>query len=428
MSKLPNCENCNMRSGDKPSAKPRNIAEESVRVGQAVARLRERAGMTAEALAAAMRIDNEEGIDVKTLSKLEGGQFKRASRLGELAKAAADALGVNVETLYAQADPSPGSLLLVDQCMFFGQTRTLWVRRFGDGTAPLKFEDVKCVFVDEEIDFPPALYQARLESKQRIEADPRLRNGSLAALVDITHRYIGDEERPALSLKFGLSRYADFLAIANHPSAHEVKRTHLRGWDLKGTPIPFLSQGVGIHVVVTTADEKIVFTRRSSDVGPRRGQLDVGVVEGISRHLETQGVLKAGANFNIEETFRRGIREEFGLPNSLQEGLELLGLGYDLQYGQWNFLGHCKANCTFSELVRFWQSDSKTPEEYSELYPVGLSPTDIAARVKREAIWSSALAALRYSTIRRMGSAEAFNRAFADVGLENEHQYDFDVW
>ncbi|MHB8187602.1 MAG: hypothetical protein ACYDDU_16305 [Dermatophilaceae bacterium] len=97
------------------------------------------------------------------------------------------------------------------------------------------------------------------------------------------------------------------------------------------TEVPdFMSNSLGAHVAIITADHHIVFSQRSSNVAVQASMWSSSIGEGLSRELDNEGQGQP----NLYSVARRGIREELGLDPSDYD-LELMAFGLETTVHQW---------------------------------------------------------------------------------------------
>ncbi len=160
--------------------------------------------------------------------------------------------------------------------------------------------NISCVIDDSPIELPDEVIKLRLEIEQREEQKRRnnersMWNGPLYALRScVPNRNVPHEEM-TLNLTFGLTDYYTFQATVMSldknlltPPAHlTLRQLYIDKVNVDlNKPIPFLANGFGVVVAIVTSDEKLMFCRRSPDVGARAGELDVGVVEGLHPEMD----------------------------------------------------------------------------------------------------------------------------------------------
>jgi hypothetical protein len=289
---------------------------------------------------------------------------------------------------------------------------------------PIFWDDIKCKIVDREIITEPEFAKIVVEERRRIEADPNLFDGHQLALSRIDE-YRSDNKEKEINIEFSRSRYSQFRAINVNPDGRNKRNKYLKDWSVRDTPIDWLSLGVGVHVCVITSDNKIVAVQRAKGVRVRESEFDFGVVEGISKHLDSAEF--EHQFFSLENIFRRGAEEEFGIQFDDIRRLCCTGLGYDLYYAQWNFLGVMYLNITFEELSgdRF-PKFAKTKFEIERIIEIKNEIDDIKKFMKPKRIWSSGIACIHFALIEDRMSISEVGRAFGGFKMDNSTQYIMD--
>lgn len=119
---------------------------------------------------------------------------------------------------------------------------------------------------------------------------------------------------------------------------------------------------MGLAFMVITADNKMLFTRRSKDRGIRPNEYDCSIVEG----LKIKSIDSSGNEYSInddkyiEKEILRAFREEICYVDSLK--IKICGLVCDKKYGQWNFVGTIYTDYTAEDIERLHATRADTYE------------------------------------------------------------------
>lgn len=402
-------------------------------IGAAVAHFRAERGWSAAKLADAINQIPGRSTDLghtsklyseEDIYKLERGGFKTERKIREFLRFVSKALDLREED-FIDFDPETtviGSRIYRD-LLYVGKTRTLWVSRFGHGEEIL-LEDVRVKISDKMVELPPEFTAVWSEEVEKIRNDPRHFDGTQICLLNV-HDYRSDEAERQVIVECGLNRYSTYQAVTVNIDGVKKKYKYLRDWVVTNAPIPFLSQGVGVHVAVVTEDSKLIFVKRAvrAGVGVRSGEVDLGAVEGLSKHLDLN-MQEDMREANLESVIQRSVREELGILKEDIISYTLFGFGYDLQYTQWNFLAKVVLNIGSKELLnQRFPKYAKTKTEFDDVFAVDVDPDVILRTIESARIWSSAMALLDAILREQFSSAAAYERYMLNFRMKNEQQY-----
>lgn len=388
-------------------------------------------GWSAAELAARMNIVTQSRspgssptFDDDYVYRIENSEFKRASKVSAL-----------IDVISEVFDVDRGDIIDFDSrtivlgravhkdLISIGKTKTLWASRFGH-SFNIAFENVKCLSSDQFIDMPAEFVSIQTEEFAKITSDPERFDGTQFALLNV-HEYRRDDREESIEVEFGLNKYSGYQALTANPKGIFRKYDYLKGWSVTDTPIPFLSQGVGVHIAVVTSDQKLIFVIRAmrGGVGVRSGELDIGIVEGLSKHLDQTHALEQGA-FDLKSVFVRSALEEFGIQPEDIDQMELFGLGYDLQYTQWNFIGKMELNISSDQLInnRF-PKYAKTKTEFETVFAVDADLGKVLNYIHDKVIWSSGMAVMDYYFRARSKNITKYEKEIEKFSMKNDGQY-----
>lgn len=298
-------------------------------------------------------------------------------------------------------------------CIFLGDYLTLWYSRVGDGTTPIKPENIDLIYDPGlPIEFPAQL--ERLASKVLTEhaaGKHEFANNPVLTIVGgETSAWRGSDEEFYVKLEFGATDYAHLYALRQTSDGKKLLRDYVRAWSPDILFEPVTGQGFGVNVVVVSRDEKLAFGRRSAKVGARKLQLDVGTVEGFSLKRDIGDARPTQrCRFDAASAARGAMREELGIGDDDIEVLEFLNLGFDLQYAQWNLIAIARSRLTSIQIRNRHRTVAPQGIEYSELiWADGASPRKAFELVSNDEqpFWSCGLAAIFYAFVRMHGIAK----------------------
>ncbi len=231
--------------------------------------------------------------------------------------------------------------------------------------------------------------------------------GKLLALTGYDTNRVGVGELPSLHLTLQQTGYFDFIASSVDARSLPARTLALSRFIPRAQPLQGFPNGVAICLILQSSDGKLIFGRRSDGkVGPRRGEWDVSVVEGLH---PTHDFDSATGRVDLTKAAIRGLREELGYLASSDE-VELLGFGVDLEFYQWNVIGLVRARASALEIMQKRIAHAKDRHEYRYLHPVEAHPLEVLRFLWASRMWSSGLAASHYGLVRLQG-IDAVNAA-----------------
>ncbi|WSF21534.1 translation initiation factor 2 [Streptomyces sp. NBC_01353] len=213
----------------------------------------------------------------------------------------------------------------------------------GDGTRPIREENVQILHRAQRVAQPPVVRQWRAEieaeeSRKAAAGRQHSWNRPRFAVESITvvRTHLGED--PTVQLHLCDADYYDFLAASlnldrPHPD-HEstLRHQYLVDRDPVVAP-PFLSCSFGVHVAVETrVDDMMLFSHRSASVVGNSTRWNASASEGLSRQHD---IPADGSPISLHATARRAMKEELGVFPEDRMDLELLGFGLDLRMHQW---------------------------------------------------------------------------------------------
>lgn len=207
----------------------------------------------------------------------------------------------------------------------------------GDGDQVINEQSCRVVVTHEEVHLPAEVAAWRREIEQdqdirRVHGRQHHWNGLRYAVTGLTVSRTVIDECPEICLRLELADYYTFLA------AQQLDRpmddgTTLRSRYEQCSPeeLPaFLCCSFGTNVAVVSADDRVVFARRSAAVGSRPGVWNASANEGLSRSLDSRGRTSP----NLYDVARRGVAEELCIDRH-EYRLELLAFAIDRRLNQW---------------------------------------------------------------------------------------------
>ena len=167
-----------------------------------------------------------------------------------------------------------------------------------------------------------------------------------------------------------------------------------------------IPNAIGLALMVTTSDNMLVFSKRSSKRKVRSNEFDCSIVEGLLPKVEKNiGGIFAKYDFSSREYIsyecRRAFCEEICIDNSIES--HIFGLILDRRYGQWNLVGMIRTRLTSKEIQTLHSTRDDTTE-VNRLFFVKYLETDGSRKIddihdsltlfRKDGFWDTALVTL----------------------------------
>lgn len=173
-------------------------------------------------------------------------------------------------------------------------------------------------------------------------------------------------------------------------------------------PIP---NAIGLAMMVVTADNKLVFSKRSSKRRVRSNEFDCSIVEGLLPAVcKETGNNRISYDYSMRNYIKLECKRAFCEEICLDQYIEtcLFGLILDRKYGQWNIVGLIRSSLT-SQQIRALHPIRDDTTEVNRLYFVDYltekgernlsSVKDALMLYNKEGFWDTALTVLCGSLI-----------------------------
>lgn len=316
--------------------------------------------------------------------------------------------------------PEKRSIMASLEHFAFGELQSTWIVMDGDGMFQYSPQGIQTHFELVRENLPLDLLArvqqvTKQQEENRASGLPFHWNGQRYSLQRFVISRAGPEENLALDLWFAPSDYYTFLATNMKLDDQVLRDQYIIGADWS-KPVPFFSHSFGIYLAVLTADNKILLTDRSMDVGSRPGEHNVSVCEGLGRMDASK---RADGAPDVYSCVERGLLEELGLRASEDwepEQMHFLSFGVDSWYAQWGLLGMVKVRKTAQELENYRKRGVKDRLENAQVYAVNFSIDDVLAFVFAHRPWAPGGLACLYHTL-----VHEFNRSTVENALSVAH-------
>ena len=211
----------------------------------------------------------------------------------------------------------------------------------------------------------PELY--RKVDRERVALEYEIQNNTMVSVVGTDVVLQDGTEDMLLTVRYLPIEYLLFYKLVNLP---KPQRNKLRIDAAIASYNPELGDdyvvpnAMGLAFMVVTADDKLVFTRRSRRRGVRPGEYDCSIVEG----LLPNSVDMDGNEYDLmdecylENEIRRAFREEMCNADCLDD-IFVSGVVLDCEYGQWNFIGVMRTTLAAADIEMIHGTREDTYED-----------------------------------------------------------------
>ena len=239
-------------------------------------------------------------------------------------------------------------------------------------------------------------------------------NNAMVSLTNLEIQLSDNDERAQVMISYKEIDYRLFRKTLNLWDTLNLDCT-LRFFDYK-TESYMIPNAMGLAFMVVTADQRLIFSKRSAERGIRPNQYDCSVVEGLRPKVtfEEEPGYDIFSPRYVELEILRAFTEEIS-PNDQGIRIKVNGIVLDKEYGQWNIVGTIFSPETAEALMRK-HSVRKDSYEKTHLEAVPFCTAEgqktlsflkaVLPKFFRHNIWSMALATL-YGTLRNLGFSES---------------------
>ncbi len=288
------------------------------------------------------------------------------------------------------------------QNFIIGNRETSVVVVDGDGYAPFENQNLNVHIVEkapfdvpEEIAaFRASTVAALEEKKARGETIPW--NGSTLSLYKYIVSRTADNEDYQLELFLSKNDYYTVYSTIHNLNTGEpdLREKYIETFGFENGELYRLPNSIGLCLCVRTRDNKLIFAVRSSDSGYRPGESDVSVVEGINPQYDIKR-----HSLDLYGACTRAVYEEIG---NIEEGkmdISVLGLVFDKDYNQWNFIGDVYVDMTKEELIVRRNSGTAGKWELKSLDFVDFKPKEIFQYLSTHKMWDMGVVTVFFSLV-----------------------------
>lgn len=237
-----------------------------------------------------------------------------------------------------------------------------------------------------------------------------IQNNNMISLVGVDVILSDNTEEKNISVRYQKIEYKLFYKTLYLWDQFELSK-EIAEFDWR-SDLYKIPNAMGLAFMVITADNKLIFTRRSVRRKVRPLQYDCSIVEG----LKLSGINDEGDEYDvsddnyISDEIKRAFREEI-CSDSSGIRTQINGLVLDKTYGQWNIVGSIMTPLTSEEIRNIHSLRDDTYEDNEIIYVPFTGPTGsltaefLSAELTKffsDGIWDMALAPL-YGSLLRIG-------------------------
>lgn len=257
---------------------------------------------------------------------------------------------------------------------------------------------IECTISDEEVSYTPQIAKeiadiAENEDRKAQNEEPHAWNGRLPHVVSFAKaEHQGGQTGIKLQLK--TAQYYHFMA-ANARIHHEFKqfgtqsptRKRLVGdfCEWQTSPPPNLVNALPVNLLLVTADNRLVFSKRSKTLAIAGGEIACAVNENLDPELDRT----SQNQLSIESLVGRALTEELGIGSDGTQ-LCLSGLGIDVGTASYSLLGRVTIPMTFEALCQHAKREACDSFEIDELLAVPSEVNSICEFLHRNRLYNIA--------------------------------------
>jgi hypothetical protein len=311
--------------------------------------------------------------------------------------------------------------LLTDPYFRIGPLRTTCIVKAGDGSRPIREDNVHTRFDAAGAGGLDGELAARYEQVARTHESGACRrhwNSPRFRLDDVRLSRNAGEDL-VLGLDFSPGDYFAFLAAQGIDCRKPAPPADPANDPADQPPLPAYS--FGINVAAITGDGLMVFARRSNDVAVNAGRWSASANEGLSRPHD----LRADGTVDLFGAARRALAEEMTVYDDDIAGLDMLSVVLDAPRRQWAVLFCARLRPTAERLRDRWSRGVQDLWEHSEFAFVPAEPKPVLGFLltpNRRNLWAPCAPALFYHALVRTvahRTGEAHPRAVVEAAAES---------
>lgn len=283
----------------------------------------------------------------------------------------------------------------------------------GDGSSSIENKNLT-IHVQENLPFALPSEVSNHCQKTVAELEERKRRGEIVPWNGSTlslYKYIVSRtaDYEDYKLEIFLARndyYTVYSTIHNLNSGNpSLRDKYIETFDFENNSVYPLPNAIGLCLCVRTKDNKLIFAVRSADSGYRPGQSDVSVVEGVNPQYD----LRQHA-LDLQELCYRAVKEEIAHIEESQLDTSVLGLVFDKEYNQWNFIGDVYVKMTQDELIMRRNSGTSGKWELRTLDFIDFHPKKIFQYLSTHKMWDTGLITVYFTLVHNGFSKEKLDR------------------
>ena len=304
----------------------------------------------------------------------------------------------------------PNKENMTDGCFILGSRNTSVYVLDGDGYRAFLPQNIEIDIVDgnkdygeyaEEVNYFYRLTVEDLETRRKNGEDALPWDGATLSLAKYAISRTADSEEFRIRITLATNTYYYTFSVINHlndicPATGRQMARYIEDYQFQQSNKYHLPNSVGVCFQVVTKDYFTVFSRRASSSGFRPGESDCSIVEGLNQ----QDI--SNHSINLEEVALRAFQEEICDARKEELEISILGLVFDKQYNQWNFIGLINCGLTQKDIIRRRNSGTSGKWELTIDF-IQMDLKKIMVFLSSHKMWDMGLVTLYFSLIQGGG-------------------------
>lgn len=239
-----------------------------------------------------------------------------------------------------------------------------------------------------------------------IENSKEIQNNTMISFVGSDITLSDNDEEKIVTVRYKEIEYALFHKALQILGASKLGLRKIISCYQMEDEVFSIPNAMGLAFMVVTADNRLIFTKRSAHRKIRPEEYDVSIVEGLK-------IDSIDEPDYIENEIRRAYNEEI-CDDEGKIDIRICALAFDKEYAQWNFIGTVTTAQTSDEIIRMHATRDDTYEK-QELFFVSYAENgsknvmkahnELSKFVKGK-FWGMGLVTL-YSALRTIGFTES---------------------
>ena len=288
------------------------------------------------------------------------------------------------------------------QCFILGKRETNVMIIDGDGESTFENQNLVIHIQDAlPYELPQEVSAFRQQTVSELERRKKEGqtvpwNGNVLSLNKYNVSRTANDEDYCLELSLSKTDYYTVYSTIHNlkNGTPSLREKYIDTFPFENNILYPLPNAVGLCLCVKTKDNKIIFAVRSSNSGFRPGESDVSVVEGLNPQLDIRM-----HSIDLVSACKRAVFEEIGKVEEDKLDVSVLGLVYDKEYNQWNFIGTAYVDLTQDQLITRRNSGAAGKWELKNLDFIRFHPKDIFQYLSTHTMWDMGVITVYFTLV-----------------------------